>query len=221
MVSSPPAVPVRVLLVDDHALFRLGLRSLLQSETELAIVGEAANGSEGIELARQLQPDVVLLDLNMPDLSGAQCLGELRAVSPHSAVLMLTVSEEAQDLAAAMQAGACGYLVKSIDRQALVRAILSAGAGDLVVSESMGAKLAERMRDHAPAASAAAIERLTAREREILACLARGESNKVIARQFALSESTVKSHVQNVLKKLNLNSRVQAAVVAVEQRLFN
>jgi two-component system nitrate/nitrite response regulator NarL len=216
MPDSAPALPISVLLIDDHALFRSGVRALLQRHTQVAIVGEAADGDAGVACAQALRPDVILLDLHMPGTAGVQALQLLRCASPDSAILMLTVSEQAQDLAQALRAGACGYLVKSIDADYLLRAIVRAAAGEVVVAESMTDKLVA----HASGAHTAPdIACLTAREREILGWLARGASNKLIARQLVLAESTVKIHVQNVLKKLKLSSRVQAAVFAVEQRL--
>jgi two-component system, NarL family, nitrate/nitrite response regulator NarL len=211
--------PISVLLVDDHTLFRSGIRSLLQRNSDFVIVGEAADGVEGIKRAKQLRPDVVLLDLNMPGMSGLETLQLLLQDCPDTAVILLTVSEEAQDLTAALQAGARGYLIKNIDADYLVRAIRRAAAGESVLAEAMTTKLVAHMQGGAsrPApAPASEIDKLTPREREILACLARGESNKVIARTLDVAESTVKIHVQNILKKLSLSSRVQAAVYAVE-----
>lgn len=209
--------PVSVLLVDDHTLFRSGVRSLLQRHPEFTVVGEAADGVEGIKRAQQLRPQVVLLDLNMPGMSGLETLQLMLQDCPDSAVVMLTVSEDAQDLAAALRAGASGYLLKNIDTDALVRSIRRAADGQTVVAEAMTAKLVAQLQGGPQGApNASDLDKLTPREREVIAGLARGESNKIIARNLDLSESTVKIHVQNVLKKLKLNSRVQAAVFAVE-----
>ena len=211
------AKPISVLLVDDHTLFRSGIRSLLQRHADFVVVGEASDGVEGIKRAKQLRPDVVLLDLNMPGMSGLETLQLILQDCPDSAVILLTVSEEAQDLTAALQAGARGYLIKNIDADYLVRAIRRAADGESVLAEAMTTKLVAQMQGGtAKPPPASEIDRLTPREREILACLARGESNKVIARTLDVAESTVKIHVQNILKKLNLASRVQAAVYAVE-----
>jgi two-component system nitrate/nitrite response regulator NarL len=210
--------PISVLLIDDHTLFRSGIRSLLQRHPDFVIVGEAADGVEGIKRALQLQPDVVLLDLNMPGISGLETLQLLLQDCPDIAVIMLTVSEDTEDLATALQNGARGYLIKNIDADYLVRAIRRAAAGEAVVAEAMTAKLVARLLSGIPRAQAPSdLDKLTPREKEILACLARGESNKGIARTLDVAESTVKIHVQNVLKKLNLASRVQAAVFAVER----
>jgi two-component system nitrate/nitrite response regulator NarL len=211
--------PISVLLVDDHTLFRSGIRSLLQRHPDFSVVGEAADGVEGIKRAQQLQPQVVLLDLNMPGMSGVETLQLMRQDSPDSAIVMLTVSEDADDLATALRAGASGYLLKNIDTDYLTRAIRRAAAGETVVAEAMTAKLVAQLQSGVVPPSSSDLDRLTPREREILDCLARGESNKTIARDLELAESTVKIHVQNVLKKLKLSSRVQAAVYAVEQRM--
>lgn len=213
---------ISVLLVDDHTLFRSGVRSLLQRNPRFNVAGEAADGVDGVKRALQLKPDVVLLDLNMPGMSGIETLQLMLQDRPGAAVLMLTVSEEAEDLAAALQAGARGYLLKNIDADYLTRAVERAAAGESVLAESLAGKLfAHVQRAGAPRtpSPASELDKLTPREREILACLARGESNKVIARALDLAESTVKIHVQNILKKLDLSSRVQAAVFAVEHGL--
>ena len=213
---------IRVLLVDDHTLFRSGVRALLQHDARFDVVGEASDGAAGADLALRLRPDVVLLDLHMPGESGVATLSRILAGWPQAAVIMLTVSEDAEDLATALEAGARGYLIKNIDAEYLGRAIERAAAGESVLAESMAAKLMaqwQKQRTPVPAAAPSQLDRLTPREREILACLARGESNKLIARVLDLAESTVKIHVQNILKKLGLSSRVQAAVFAVEHGL--
>jgi two-component system nitrate/nitrite response regulator NarL len=214
-----PDTPISVLLVDDHTLFRSGIRSLLQRHPEFAVVGEAADGVEGIKRAQQLRPQVVLLDLNMPGMSGVETLQLMLQGCPDSAIVMLTVSEDAEDLCVVLKAGASGYLLKNIDTEYLTRAIRRAAAGETVVAEAMTAKLVAQLQGGAAPAAASELDKLTPREREILDCLARGESNKHVARTLTLAESTVKIHVQNVLKKLKLSSRVQAAVYAVEHRL--
>lgn len=214
--------PIRLLLVDDHTLFRSGVRLLLQTQADFEIVGEASDGLEGIKRARQLQPDVVLLDLNMPGLSGLEVLQLLREDLPECAVLMLTVSEETDELLAALQAGARGYLLKNIEADTLTTAIRKAARGEDVIAEAMTAKLVARLRTALPVSApppAGERDKLTPRERQIVQALARGESNKEIARHLDLAESTVKIHVQNVLKKLRLSSRVQVAVYAVEHGL--
>lgn len=248
---------ISILLIDDHNLFRSGVRQLLERETDMRIVAEAADGFEGVKRARSLRPDVILLDLNMPGMSGLETLQLLTQDVPDSRVIILTVSEETDELTLALRAGACGYLTKDIEAETLVVAIRKAYQGHPVIADSMTARLVEQLRQqggvggmtdsridrptapHVPAAplhraidTAAAIgdsvsvaghlpaeARLTAREREIMQYLARGQSNKEIARQLDVAESTVKIHVQNIMKKLNLSSRVQIAVYAVERGL--
>ncbi|MGY6271517.1 response regulator [Achromobacter denitrificans] len=220
-------MPIRILLVDDHTLFRSGVRLLLQRQPDFEVVAEAGDGVEGLKRAKELKPDVVLLDLNLPGLSGLETLQLLTQDLPSCAVIILTVSEEADELGQALRDGARGYLVKNIDADALTTAIRRAANGEPVIAESMTAKLVEQFRGQASQAGMAAQaqgnadrNRLTARERQIVQWLARGASNKVIARELDVSESTVKIHVQNVLKKLNLSSRVQVAVYAVEHGLY-
>ena len=209
---------IRVLIVDDHTLFRSGIKSLLQRHEEFEVVDEAGDGLEGIKRAKSLQPDIVLLDLHMPGISGKEAVKLIVEEVPGTNVLMLTVSEDADDLIDTLRAGATGYLLKNIDTESLVDAIRRAANGESVVSPQMTAKLVQGVRGQPKAVQAAASdhEKLSPREREILACLARGESNKEIARDLDLAESTVKIHIQNIFKKLHLTSRVQAALYAVE-----
>ncbi|GAA5784744.1 response regulator transcription factor [Chitiniphilus shinanonensis] len=212
---------LRILVIDDHSLFRSGVCQLLQKQPDFAVVAEAADGLEGIKRAREHRPDVILLDLNMPGLSGLETMQLLAQDLPECAVVILTVSEEAGELAQALRAGARGYLIKNIDADALVAAIRRAASGEPVIADSMTGKLVAQFRAQASAPAAPPVERekLTPRERDIVACLARGESNKEIARRLDLAESTVKIHIQSVLRKLNLSSRVQVAVYAVEHGL--
>lgn len=205
---------VTLLLIDDHELFRFGVRAFMQPHPHIHVVGEAADGATGLTLARQFQPAVILLDLQMPEMSGLQMLAQLRRDCPRSAVLMLTSSDDASDLADALRGGACGYLLKSADADFLVRAVGRAAAGEVIVAEAMTSKLVQQLR--VPNAAASDLASLTPREKQILRRLAHGESNKVIARTLELAENTVKIHVQHVLRKLSLSSRVQAAVFAVE-----
>lgn len=212
--------PIRVLIVDDHTLFRSGIKLLLQRQDGFEVVGEAGDGLEGVKRAKQLKPDVVLLDLHMPGTSGLEAIPLLRDEVPQTQVIMLTVSEDAEDLLEALRAGARGYLLKNIETDFLLESIRRAAAGESVMSSQMAGKLADAMRMPQKAgASEAGPEKLTPREREIIVMLARGASNKEIARLLDLAESTVKIHVQGILRKLNLASRVQAAVYAVEHGL--
>ena len=211
--------PLKIVLIDDHTLFRSGLKALLQRQSDFAAVGEAADGLEGVKLIELVAPDVVLLDLDMSHMNGREALAQIVAVHPELAVLMLTVSEDGEDLAECMRLGARGYLLKNINAEFLLSSIRRAVTGDSVLSPEMTAKLVARLRDPRPAASRPDVDSLTPRERETLRHLARGASNKEIARSLDLAESTVKVHVQNILRKLNLSSRVQAAVFAVENEL--
>lgn len=215
---------IRILLIDDHTLFRSGLKLLLRRQSDFDVVAEAADGVEGLKRARELQPDVILLDLNMPGLSGLEVLHILTQEVPGSAVIVLTVSEEGDELAAALRGGARGFLVKNADADTLVQAIRRAAAGEPAIDPAMTAKLVEQFRQQgqhtAPQAPPAAQRsQLTPRELQVAQLLARGASNKVIAARLGVTESTVKIHVQNVLKKLNLTSRVQIAVYMVEHGL--
>lgn len=207
---------IRVLLVDDHTLFRSGICSLLQRHDDFEVVGEAGDGLEGIKRARSLRPDVVLLDLHMPGVSGLQAVKVMAEEIPDVQVLMLTVSEDAQDLMDALRAGASGYLLKNIETDMLVDAIRRAARGESVVSQQMTAKLIQGVRSPQKPEAAGERDRFSPRERDIMVSLAMGESNKEIARRLDLAESTVKIHVQNIFKKLNMSSRVQVALYAVE-----
>ncbi|WP_130618419.1 response regulator [Dyella amyloliquefaciens] len=218
-------MPIRVLLIDDHALFRSGIRLLLERQADIDVVDEAADGLEGIKRAKRHRPDVILLDLNMPGLSGIETLQLLIQDVPDAAVVILTVSEDAEELVTALRTGASGYLVKNIETETLVTGIRKAATGASVIADDMTAKLVAQLRSAARPAPApqpaGAADRLTAREHVIVRGVARGESNKEIARCLNVAESTVKAHVQNILKKLNLNSRVQMAVYAVERGLHD
>ena len=209
----------KILLVDDHALFRSGLRSLLQRQEDFEIVGEAADGLEGIKLVALLRPDVVLMDIDMPVMNGKEALSQILSSQPDLAVMMLTVSEDGNDLTECMRIGARGYLLKNINVDFLLDSIRRAVDGDSVLSPEMTAKLVARLRSPESSKQSTEIESLTPRERETLAWLAKGVSNKHIARGLDVAESTVKVHVQSILRKLNLSSRVQAAVYAVEHGL--
>ncbi|HTY99108.1 MAG TPA: response regulator transcription factor [Rhodocyclaceae bacterium] len=210
---------IRVLLVDDHTLFRSGIKALLQRQPGFEVVGEAGDGLEGAKRAKSLKPDVVLLDLHMPGISGREALQLIVEEAPGSHVVMLTVSEDAEDLIECLRAGAQGYLLKNIDAEFLLDAVRRAAEGEAVMSAPMTAKLMQNVRAGSKPPPAADHDRLSPREREILGFLAHGASNKDIARALDLAESTVKIHIQGILKKLGVSSRVQAAVYAVEHDL--
>jgi two-component system nitrate/nitrite response regulator NarL len=207
---------IRIVVIDDHTLFRRGITALLARVADFEVVGEAADGFEGIRVAAQLRPDVVLLDLNMPGISGIDALHAILKDAPDTHLVMLTVSEDGDDLMRALKAGAQGYLLKNIESDFLVDAVRRAADGESVMSPEMTGKLMRTVREGAATAAQPA---LSPREREILGHLARGASNKEIARDLDVAESTVKIHVQHILRKLDLTSRVQAAVWAVEHGL--
>ena len=208
---------IRVLLVDDHTLFRSGIKSLLQRNEDFEVVGEAGDGLEGIKRVRSLKPDVALIDLRMPGISGLEAVKVLTEEVPEVRLLMLTVSEDAEDLLDALRAGASGYLLKNIETDVLIDAIRRTAAGESVVSQQMTAKLIAEVRNPSRGdQTQLEKDRFSPRERDILGSLAQGDSNKEIARKLDLAESTVKIHVQNIFKKLNMTSRVQVALYAVE-----
>ncbi len=239
-------MPIRLLVVDDHTLFRRGLMALLARDERVTVVAEAADAGEALRHAAQHQPDVVLLDNHLPGVHGIDALPQLLALQPVPKVLMLTVSEDADDLALALSRGASGYLLKTVEGQDLIDAIEAVHRGESAVSPEMTSKLVAAYRHAvggapvgapplpvepelatsatpatpaAPTASAAPatphpLSRLSPRERDILREIARGASNKEIARTLDIAETTVKIHVQHILRKLNLSSRVQAAVLA-------
>lgn len=214
---------IRILIVDDHTLLRSGIKLALQRHEGFEVVGEAGDGLEGIKRAKQLKPDVVLLDLHMPGTSGLEALRVLVEDVPETQVVMLTVSEDAEDLLETLRAGARGYLLKNIDTEFLLESIRRAARGESVMSPQMAQKLADSVR--APSKESVTVVdvnpgKLSPREREIIVMLAHGASNKEIARVLGLSESTIKIHVQGILRKLNIAKRVQAAVYAVAHGLI-
>ena len=218
-MTGPAAI--RVLVVDDHTLFRRGLIALLAGDARFEVVGEAGDASQAHRRAAQTQPDVILLDNHMPGVKGVDALAGFLEVAPLARVLMLTVSEDEHDLAAALRGGARGYLLKTVDSDMLASAVLRTMAGEAVVSPEMTGKLVSAFRaigtdtaSAAPCAAADPIHSLSPREREILAHIAQGASNKEVARALGIAEATVKIHVQHILRKLGLGSRVQAAVYA-------
>ncbi len=221
---------LRVLVVDDHTLFRRGLSSLLARDTRIVVVGDAADATQAQRRALELQPDLILLDNHLPGVTGVEAIGALREAAPRCRVVMLTVSEDADDMARALRAGAAGYLLKTMDGDELIEALVRAVKGDKVLAEEMTDKLVSAYLGAAtPTASAApvggatvsalSLESLSGREREILRGIAKGCSNKEIARELGIAEATVKIHVQGVLRKLKVSTRVQAAVIASENGL--
>ena len=212
--------PIRVVLVDDHTLFRMGLAELLEQRGSIKVVGVTGNADEARRLLREEQPDVLIMDLHMPPLDGLTLFRQLRQEGFTTPTLMLTVSNAEEDLSNVLRAGARGYLLKDMEPDDVVDAILRASRGETVVAPAMTMKLVKLLQNDQPASSSASmLDSLTQREREILTHLAQGESNKVIARALDISHDTVKLHVRHILAKLNLTSRVEAAVFAVEHKL--
>lgn len=211
--------PIRVLLVDDHTLFRKGLAELLEQRGAIRVAGIAGNGDEAMRQVQESAPDVVITDLNMPPHGGLAFLRELRAKGWQGPVLVLTVSDAEEDLASALNAGAQGYLLKDMEPDDVVDAVQRAVRGETVVAPAMTLKLVNLLQGGSQPAKDDALSQLTAREREILEYLARGLSNKAIARALDISHDTVKLHVKHILAKLNLTSRVEAAVFAVERKV--
>lgn len=207
---------IKILLIDDHPLFRSGLKFLLNNQEDIEIVGEAENGLVGIELAQSLQPDIILLDLDMPRLGGRETLQQLLNINPDFNVLILTVSEDSDDLIQCMTIGAKGYLLKNINTDFLLDSIHNVFEGNNILSPTMVSTLINQFRTNEKEKDEDLYDSLTPREKEILAWLTKGISNKEIARFLNVSESTIKLHVQNLLRKLKLHSRVQAAVYALE-----
>ena len=206
----------RVLIIDDHPLLRRGVMQLLELENDLEPVGEASDGSEGLQLAQKLDPDLILLDLNMDGMTGVETLRALREQGSEACVVVLTVSDSDEDITNALRAGANGYLLKDMEPEALVAQLRRAAEGEVVISDTLSSSLARALTKDRPT-SESNLDTLTAREREILRHLARGESNKTIARNLGITEGTTKVHVKNLLKKMNFRSRVEAAVWAVQK----
>ena len=225
-----PAPSITLFVVDDHTLFRRGLNALLQQYDGMEVIGEAGDAAEALRLAPKLQPDIVLLDNHLPGVSGIDAVKDLRRLMPRTRVLMLTVSEDAQDLSAALRNGAQGYLLKTMEGDVLADAIRRAARGEPVVSVELMGKLVEAFQaQDGPlavppdaAGSSASVQAptpaLTPREEEVLSEIARGASNTDIARTLSIAETTVKIHVQHILRKLELSSRVQAAVYAADRQ---
>lgn len=204
-----------VIVIDDHPLFRKGVSQLIAMDDQLKLVGEASSGEAGVALAQRMNPDLILLDLNMKGMGGIDTLRALREAGLEARVVMLTVSDHADDLIAAIRSGADGYLLKDMEPEELLARIKDALFGRMVISDSLNGLLAQALRDEAVSAGRSSAD-LTDRERAILACLADGMSNKLIGRELNIAEGTVKVHVRNLLKKLSFRSRVEAAVWAVE-----
>lgn len=206
----------RIVVIDDHPLFRKGVIQLLALNPAFQVVGEAADGTEGIQVVAELQPDLVILDLNMKGLDGISTLKEIKRLDLDSKVVMLTVSDENRDLVNAVRAGADGYLLKDMEPEDIVSSLSDALDGQMAIPERLGRALALALRSDDGVDRNQQIAHLTEREQEILQCLAQGMSNKLIGRELGIAEGTVKVHVKSLLRKLNFRSRLEAAVWAVE-----
>ncbi|HUR14735.1 MAG TPA: response regulator transcription factor [Mycobacteriales bacterium] len=215
--------PIRVLVVDDHALFRRGLQMVLEQEPDIEVVGEASDGTEAVETAAETLPDIVLMDVRMPRRGGIDACTAIHDVTPSTKIIMLTISDEEADLYDAIKAGAMGYLLKEISIEEVASAIRAVHGGQSLISPSMASKLLNEFaamvkktdeRQQVPA------PRLTDREMEVLKLVAKGLNNRDIAKQLFISENTVKNHIRNILEKLQLHSRMEAVVYAVREKLL-
>ncbi|MEV7564502.1 response regulator transcription factor [Streptomyces tanashiensis] len=210
--------PIRVLLVDDHQVVRRGLRTFLEVQDDIEVVGEASDGAEGVDRAEELRPDVVLMDVKMPGTDGIEALKRLRELANPARVLIVTSFTEQRTVVPALRAGACGYVYKDIDPDALAGAIRSVHAGHVLLQPEVAGALLAQEDSHGGTGRGST---LTEREREVLGLIADGRSNREIARALVLSEKTVKTHVSNILMKLDLADRTQAALWAVRHGLTN
>ena len=202
----------KILLIDDHPLLRKGVRQLLELEDDFDVIGEAGSGEEGIVSAVELNPDLILLDLGMKGMDGLECLQKIKSSGVPSRVVIYTVSDDGNDIANALKVGADGYLLKDMDTDRFVEKIREACQGKTVVSESLVGVLAENLREGKASGDEDRYSTLTRRERSIMKMLAEGLTNKMIARRLDIAETTVKVHVKNLLKKMKMRSRVEAAV---------
>lgn len=208
-----------ILLIDDHPMLRNGVKQLLSLDTTLTVVGEAGDGIQGVKLAEELDPDLILLDLNMPGMNGFETLDQLRLRSLSGRIVVFSVSNYSDDLITALKRGADGYLLKDMEPEELLAALKQAAAGKMVVSPTLTPILAPQSLREDRSEGERDIDQLTPRERDILKLIAQGLSNKMIARKLDITESTVKVHVKHLLKKMKLKSRVEVAVWVHQQRV--
>nr|WP_302823702.1 two-component system response regulator NarL [Hafnia alvei] len=208
-----------ILLIDDHPMLRSGVKQLISLEPQLKVIGEASNGQQGIELAEELDPDLILLDLNMPGMNGLETLDQLRTRTLSGRVVVFSVSNHEDDVISALKRGADGYLLKDMEPEDLLRSLHQAAAGQVVISEALTPVLAASLRESRPS-SERDVQQLTPRECDILKLIAQGLPNKMIARKLTITESTVKVHVKYLLKKMKLKSRVEAAVWVLQEKVF-
>ena len=216
------SAPIRIMLVDDHALFRKGIASLLAAEPGFEVVGEAGDGVQALEQVQELMPDVILMDVNMPRASGPEATRRIMAILPYVKIVMLTVSEDDQDLFEAVRSGAQGYLLKKIEPKGLFDTLRGVVRGEASISRLMAAKLLGEFsrQGNQQAAPNGRQTELSIREEEVLGLVAQGRSNKEIAAALTISENTVKNHLKNILGKLHLENRVQAATFALREGLL-
>jgi DNA-binding NarL/FixJ family response regulator len=210
---------IRLLIADDHQLFRDGLKALLLSAPDTEVVGEAATGTEAVQLAAESQPDVILMDLQMPDMDGIEATRRIVDASPQINVLMVTMFEDDRSVFAAMRAGARGYVLKGAKHDEMLRAIRAVGSGEAIFSPSIAARMMDFFAANRSASPQEAFPDLTNREREVLDLIARGQSNAEIARALTISVKTVRNHVSNIFSKLQVADRAQAALRAREAGL--
>jgi DNA-binding NarL/FixJ family response regulator len=215
--------PIRVLVVDDHALFRRGLQMVLEQEDDIEVVGEAGDGSEAVDKAADAIPDIVLMDVRMPKRGGIDACTAIKDAVPSCKIIMLTISDEEADLYDAIKAGASGYLLKEISIEEVATAIRAVNEGQSLISPSMASKLLTEfasMIKRGDERQQLPTPRLTDREMEVLKLVAKGMNNRDIAKQLFISENTVKNHIRNILEKLQLHSRMEAVVYAVREKLL-
>jgi two-component system nitrate/nitrite response regulator NarL len=210
--------PIRLMLVDDHALFRKGLVSLLKREEEFQVVAEAEDGAEAIKKAKQLKPDLVLMDIHMPGIDGIEATRRIREMLPSTRVVILTISEDDKDLFEGIKCGAHGYLLKKLEPEELYAMLRGVFEGEAPISRSTASKILNEFAVQARRKAAAQLEEeLSAREKDVLQCLASGLTNKEIGNKLGIAENTVKNHLKNILAKLHLENRVQAATFALQK----
>jgi DNA-binding NarL/FixJ family response regulator len=218
--------PIRVLIADDHAFFRRGLEAVLGEDAGIELVGQASDGAEAVQLAGEALPDVVLMDIRMPKINGIEAARQMKEVAPSAKIVILTISDEEEDLFEAIRSGASGYLLKDIPLDELADSVRAVHGGQSLINPSMAGKLlsefatlARRDAEEEPAKHAPA-PKLTDREMEVLRLVARGMNNRDIAKELFISENTVKNHVRNILEKLQIHSRMEAVMIAVREKLI-
>jgi two-component system NarL family response regulator len=217
--------PIRALIVDDHALFRRGLEMVLAAEDDIELVGEASDGTEAVQKAAESLPDVVLMDIRMPKSSGIEACRAMKEAAPSSKIVILTISDEEEDLFEAIRAGASGYLLKDIPLDEVAEVVRAVYGGQSLINPSMAGKLLTEFatlakRDDEERAQQVPAPKLTDREMQVLKLVARGMNNRDIAKELFISENTVKNHVRNILEKLQIHSRMEAVMIAVREKLI-